>query len=125
MVQEFKRPIELVGLKARLERAKATETEIGAIGKRYDQVLDAIDEKKKQAFDHVGHLERYDGQLGDIVKRMIGGGNEPDEEPKKEPASDGGQGGGSSGDKTVTIEVTPGAGGGSGGAGGGNTNGAT
>ena len=80
MTQELKRPLELAGLKARLERARMLETKIGETGKRYDSVLNAIEEKHGQAEAHVGYLEHYDVELGDMIRRMIGeGSNNPPE----------------------------------------------
>jgi len=77
--QELKRPIELAALKGRLERAQRVHGRIADTGKRYDKVLDAIEEKEAQAASHVGYLEQYDQALGQTIKEMIGGSNFPPE----------------------------------------------
>lgn len=71
---EFKRPIELAGLKARLQRARELEHNISETGKRYDRVLDQIEAKLNQSQAHAEHLERYDQELADMVAKMIGEG---------------------------------------------------
>lgn len=76
-MREFQRPVELAALKGRLERAQRVNQRIATTGERYDKVLDAIEEKEAQAAAHVGHLERYDGELGAMIDKMIGGSNQP------------------------------------------------
>jgi hypothetical protein len=77
-VREFRRPMELAGLKGRLERARGLEVRIGDAGRRYDKVLDAIEVKVGLAEAHAGHLEHYDSELAEMVSRMVGeGSNNP------------------------------------------------
>jgi len=81
---DIKRPMELAALKGRLIRAKKTEADISITGKRYDVVLDKIDELHGAAKGHVGGLEQYAGELKSTVEGMIAGSNEP--EPETESA---------------------------------------
>lgn len=74
-MMEIKRPMELAGLKSRLQRAKATERAIADTGKRYDQVLDQIDELHGVSKANVGQLETYAGELKSTIQSMIGGSN--------------------------------------------------
>ncbi len=68
----WKKPIELAGMAARLDRARGLEVRVGKVGAQYDKVLNAIEEKTEQAEQHVGGLEQYDRELGAAVQRMIG-----------------------------------------------------
>jgi hypothetical protein len=77
MAQEFKRPIELAGLKARLQRARDMEQNIGEIGRQYDAILTAVEEKVAQAQAHLGQLKQYDAELSEMVRQMIGESNNP------------------------------------------------
>lgn len=86
---EIKRPMELAGLKSRLQRAQATERSIADTGKRYDAVLDQIDELHGVSKANVGHLETYAGDLKSTIERMVGGSN-------GDPNDDGQDGQGSS-----------------------------
>lgn len=72
---EIKRPMELAGLKSRLMRAKGTEAAIAVTGKRYDAVLDQIDELHGVAKGNAGALEQYAGELKSTIESMIGGSN--------------------------------------------------
>jgi hypothetical protein len=80
MVRNLQMPLELAGLKRRLERARAAESSIGVLGSCYDRVLDAIEEKRDQAARHVEHLEHYDGELGKLIESMTGQSNHPPQE---------------------------------------------
>lgn len=72
---EIRRPMELAGLKSRLQRAKTQEARIAGIGKRYDTVMDKIDELSDAADGNVGSLEQYEGDLRSTVMGMIAGDN--------------------------------------------------
>ena len=72
---DIKRPIELAGMAARLKRAQKTETDIAVTGKRYDEVLDAIDERHAALKGHVGSLETTAAQLDQVINSMIAGSN--------------------------------------------------
>jgi hypothetical protein len=72
---EIKRPMELAGLRSRLQRAQATETAIAVTGKRYDAVLDQIDVLHGVSKANVGQLETYAGDLKSTIERMTGGSN--------------------------------------------------
>jgi multidrug resistance efflux pump len=72
---DIKRPIELAGMRSRLQRAKKLETDIAVTGQRYDQVLDAIDEQHASLKGHVGALENEKSQLDQVLGAMIAGGN--------------------------------------------------
>jgi hypothetical protein len=72
---EIKRPMELAGLKSRLLRAKLTEAAIADTGKRFDEVLNKIDELHASAKSHAGTLEQYEGELARTIAGMIGGSN--------------------------------------------------
>jgi hypothetical protein len=52
-------PVELAGLTSRMARAESQEKEIAAIGRRYDQVQNDIDEAIDAHKDHVDDLEHY------------------------------------------------------------------
>lgn len=67
--------MELAGLKGRLARAKKTEADIAETGKRYDTVLDQIDEAHAAAKSNVGHLEQYASDLRSTIDGMIAGDN--------------------------------------------------
>lgn len=72
---EIRRPMELAGLKSRLQRAKTQEANIASIGKRYDTVMDKIDELSGAASGNVGALEQYEADLRSTVMGMIAGDN--------------------------------------------------
>lgn len=72
---EIRRPMELAGLRSRLARAKSLETDIAVTGKRFDAVLDAIDELHGAARGHVGQLEGQKAELAKLVDSMIAGDN--------------------------------------------------
>lgn len=75
VMPDIKRPMELAGLKSRLVRAQKTEAAIGETGKRFDKVLDQIDELHSTAKTHAGDLEIYKTDLAGTISRMIGGSN--------------------------------------------------
>ncbi|WP_050629342.1 hypothetical protein [Bradyrhizobium viridifuturi] len=72
---DIKRPIELAGMRSRLARAKKLEEGIAFTGKRYDQVMDAIDEQHTALQGHVGQLENESAQLGQVLRSMVAGDN--------------------------------------------------
>lgn len=72
---DIKRPMELAGLRSRLLRAQLTEAAIGETGKRFDKVLNEIDELHSSAKLHAGDLENYKGDLASTINRMVGGSN--------------------------------------------------
>ena len=72
---EIRRPVELAGLKGRLARAKQQEVNIAAIGKRYDAVMDRIDELSGAASGNVGSLEQYESELRNTIEGMVAGDN--------------------------------------------------
>jgi hypothetical protein len=72
---EIKRPMELAGLTSRLKRARATDRAIADTGKRYDKVLDQIDDLHGVSKAHVGQLETYAGELKSTIQGMIGSSN--------------------------------------------------
>lgn len=85
---EIKRPLELAGLKSRLARAKKTEGDIAVTGKRYDAVLDQIDELHGVSKNNVGQLEQYASELKSTIEDMVGGSNG---NPNDEQAGQNGQ----------------------------------
>ncbi|UEM17337.1 hypothetical protein G6321_00025185 [Bradyrhizobium barranii subsp. barranii] len=93
ITMQIKRPIELAGLKSRLQRAKQTEARIAFTGERFDAALDAIDEAHDAAKAHVGELEHYGRELRDMVEGMVGSSNGgPNDGASSSSASgDGGQ----------------------------------
>lgn len=72
---QIQRPMELAGLKSRLARAKKQEASIAEVGKRYDAVMDRIDELTGAGVDHVGSMEQYESELRDTIEGMVAGGN--------------------------------------------------
>jgi hypothetical protein len=80
MVRNLQAPMELAGLKRRLERARAAESSIGVLGSRYDKMLDQIEEKRDQAARHCEHLEHYNGELGKLIEDMTAQSNHPPQE---------------------------------------------
>jgi hypothetical protein len=72
MAIKIKTPIELAGLKSRMIRAEGQEKAIAAIGKRYDKVLDGIDELTGAHSEHVGALEHYESDLRRKIEGMVG-----------------------------------------------------
>ena len=70
---DIKRPMELAGPARRLARARQTEASIEVTGKRYDAVLDRIDELHEAARGNVGHLEMQESELRQVVEGMVGG----------------------------------------------------
>jgi hypothetical protein len=78
MPMQITRPMELAGLKSRLARAKKTEADIAVTGKRFDKVLDTIDELHGVAQGHVGQLEQYSSELKNTVEGMLTAGSNGD-----------------------------------------------
>lgn len=72
---DIKRPIELAGMKSRLARAAAAESKLSGVGKRYDTVLDKIDEATAVIDSHAGQLEQYEGDLRKTIEGMVAGSN--------------------------------------------------
>jgi hypothetical protein len=72
---EIKRPMALAAFGSRLRRAEKSEADIEVTGKRYDTVLDAIDELHGVGKAHVGQLEIYKNGLQLTIERMVGGSN--------------------------------------------------
>lgn len=72
---DIKRPIELAGMKSRLARAAAAEAKLSGVGKRYDTVLDKIDEATSVIDSHAGQLEQYEGDLRKTIEGMVAGSN--------------------------------------------------
>jgi len=94
MPLDIKRPMELAGLKSRLTRAKMTERAIEDTGRRYDAVLDRIDELHGAARGHAGALELQESELRSVVEGMIGGSNggpNDGQESSTESSEDGSQ----------------------------------
>jgi hypothetical protein len=75
MAIDIRRPMELAGLKSRMERAKRQEAAIEVTGMRYDQVQDRIDELHDAARGHVGSLEMQEHDLRRQIESMVGGSN--------------------------------------------------
>lgn len=75
---EIKRPMELVGLRSRLARAKKTEADIEVTGKEYDKTLDIIDELHGVSKAHLGNLKQHASDLKSTIEGMIGGSNSGD-----------------------------------------------
>ena len=84
MSRDFQKPVELAGMKARLERALALKARLGKAGEQYDAVLDSIEEKTRQYEAHGGELAKYDAQLESVIRDMIGTSNHPPAEPNAE-----------------------------------------
>jgi hypothetical protein len=72
---DIKRPIELAGMRSRLQRARKLETDLAVTGQRYDQVLNEIDEQHASLKGHVGALENEKSQLDQVLGAMIAGSN--------------------------------------------------
>lgn len=93
ITMQIKRPMELAGLKSRLQRAKQTEAAIAVTGEHFDATLDAIDEAHNAAKAHLGELAHYGRELRDTVAGMVGASNGgPNDGASSSTASgDGGQ----------------------------------
>jgi hypothetical protein len=87
---EIKRPMALAAFGSRLRRAEKSEADIEVTGKRYDTVLDAIDELHGVGKAHVGQLEMYKNSLQATVERMVGGSNGGPTDGQDGQNSDGG-----------------------------------
>jgi len=72
---DIRRPIELAGMASRLARAEKLEAAIADTGRRYDGVLDRIDDKHAALRNHVSSLEQVDASLGLVIDRMVAGSN--------------------------------------------------
>lgn len=92
----IKMPIQLAGLKSRLQRAKLLETKAGDLGTRFDAALDGIDTAIAAGAAHAGQLEQYGNDLMSTINGMIDTGSNgapPDEvedvpTPAAAPATD-------------------------------------
>lgn len=71
MALKIKKPTELAGLKSRMIRVDVQETKIAEIGRRYDVVLDGIDELTAAHSEHVGDLEHYGRDLRRKIEGMV------------------------------------------------------
>lgn len=89
MAIDIRRPMQLAGLSGRMARAEKTEKDIEVTGKRYDHVLDAIDELHDAARGHVGSLEQQENALRSKIMSMVAGSNGDPNEPSE---SSGGSG---------------------------------
>lgn len=87
---EIKRPMALAAFSSRLRRAEKTELDIEVTGKRYDTVLDDIDDLHGVGKAHVGQLELYKDGLKNTIERMVGGDNG---DPNAAKTGEAGQGG--------------------------------
>jgi hypothetical protein len=65
----------LAGMKSRLARAAAAEAKLSGVGKRYDTVLDKIDEATSVIDSHASQLEQYEGDLRKTIEGMVAGSN--------------------------------------------------
>lgn len=72
---DIKRPMELAGLKGRLARAHKQQAAIEVTGRRFDEVLDRIDELHDAGRSHVGHLELHENELRRTIETMVGASN--------------------------------------------------
>ncbi|MET4170968.1 hypothetical protein ABIB99_002050 [Bradyrhizobium sp. LA6.1] len=70
MNRSIKRPIELAGFSSRLARAEKQEADLSVTGKRYDTVLDDIDDQHAALVSHVGSLENQRAALDKVIDRM-------------------------------------------------------
>lgn len=70
MNRSIKRPIELAGFSSRLARAEKQEADLAVTGKRYDTVLDDIDDQHAALVSHVGSLENQRAALDKVIDRM-------------------------------------------------------
>lgn len=71
----IKMPIQLAGLKSRLQRAKLLETKAGDLGTRFDAALDGIDTAIAAGAAHAGQLEQYGNDLMSTINGMIDSGS--------------------------------------------------
>lgn len=85
---EIRRPIELAGLKSRLVRAKKQQEGIADTGKRFDIVMDQIDEAHGAAKAHAGDLEQYAGELKRTIESMVAGSNEAEGTDSADPPTE-------------------------------------
>jgi hypothetical protein len=65
------RPAELAGAPARMLRTMDLAASIQHTMRRYDNVLDAIEEKQTQMAAHVDDLEAYDRDLDAVINKML------------------------------------------------------
>lgn len=86
----IKMPIQLAGLKSRLQRAKLLEGKAGELGTRFDAALDGIDTAIAAGAQHAGQLEQYGNDLLSTINGMIDSGSNgapADEEAPPVPIS--------------------------------------
>lgn len=90
-------PIQLAGLKSRLQRAKALEGRAGVAGTRVDAALDVIETGVSALENHAPQLEQYGNDLMSTINGLLerGNGGEPLDPPTDgEPAPPSGPNGG-------------------------------
>jgi hypothetical protein len=64
-------PVELAGMRSRLQRAQQQEKDIAKTGAEYDLVMDAIDELHQAHKDHVTGLAAVESNLRATISRMM------------------------------------------------------
>lgn len=68
-------PIQLAGLKSRLQRAKGLESRAGAAGVRVDAALDVIENGVSALEAHAPKLEQYGADLMNTINGLLESGN--------------------------------------------------
>jgi hypothetical protein len=71
------KPIELAGMRARLLRSKKQEKDLAETGRRYDEVMDGIDEAHVALRGHVGSLEYVENDVRKTIEGMLERSNRP------------------------------------------------
>lgn len=65
------RPVELAGMRSRLQRSQAQGKALAATGTAYDAVMDGIDEAHGAIKGHVGDLTLLEGSLRNQIMSML------------------------------------------------------
>jgi hypothetical protein len=65
-------PIQLAGLKSRLQRGKLLESRAGAAGGRVDAALDVIETGVSALEQHAPRLEQYGNDLMNTINGLLG-----------------------------------------------------
>lgn len=65
------RPVELAGMRDRLKRSQLLSKDIAVTGKRYDEVLDGIDDAHKAIQGHVFDLQGVESGLRNQIMGML------------------------------------------------------
>ncbi len=80
-------PIQLAGLKSRLQRAKGLELRAAAGGTRIDSALDVIENGVTALENHAPQLEQYGNDLMSTINGLLepGNGGPPLEDPAAAP----------------------------------------